>query len=202
MKKIIFILFLSACNQNSTYESSIYKDEVNKLSNNSETLQRRVESLENQLSTLSSSFIQYKFDNNFSMVTIDPADGKKFKIIDTSLGRLFISLISASTNADGVVAHLNIGNPYVADISGITLEMEYGKRFIQDKNHTALSFDDIKNYDNWSKNLSKKTESIDTNLRAGRWTKVDIFLPNQSLENFGYLSIKMKTSEIQLLINQ
>lgn len=187
---------LIACDVNPVSKTAMLETEIAVQKTEIEALKIEVEAIKERFQTLQNKvwLLEIYKDQHLS-ATFDPAGDDGFQRLDTDVGTFAISIKDVKPNADGIKVRIEVGNLTTATISGGTFKLKWGPRMAKTENQ-----DIAKNYDEWQKLLVEKEHKFVEDLRPGSWNDVTVSLPGISSEKFGYLEIKMETSQIKLLI--
>lgn len=121
---------------------------------------------------------------------------KKFRVVDTLVGELQISLEDIIPYADGVKIIFSVGNPFYADLMNVKAKLTYGQSIeYYDSQHSEEDKSKSGHYDK----LVRKTEQIDiTRLKKGSWNKIEFILSPAKMEEAGFLKVELDANNISL----
>lgn len=183
--------FLVACSSQDNESKSAQLD----------TLQARVEQLEQMIQTTRETATQLQIDvANLEQrvaqksAAFDPADSA-FQRIDSvdGYGTFAVSVQDVRPFGDGVQVTLHLGNPWNVDYDDAKLTVKYGPRvpdLSAPKPAEAIS--------EWKKSLKTKEHTVTQRLSGGSWNPVKVTLPNIKAEQFGFLEVSIETERIYL----
>lgn len=128
--------------------------------------------------------------------SFDPSNSEGFQKLETNLGTFLIVLEGVEPYLDGQRVTLRIGNPYAADVSGLTLDLEWGPRLPVFTSSTSESFDKVLTHYNEATH-TKQVQPVEQ-LRAGAWTKYVFVVAPAKSEDFGRLEVQMNAKSVSL----
>ena len=117
--------------------------------------------------------------------------GEGYGAARTEIGAIFlVSWDDSKPQGDGTVASLQIGNPYSADFTGMTISASYYKG--GDPNAKNL-------IDRFPKPAGKYETRSTENIKAGRWNRVSIRIPGVKPEEISRLEITLRPDVVSLI---
>ena len=116
-------------------------------------------------------------------------NSKGVQRLDTDLGSLFVTLNGITAHHNHYVLSLNIGNPYMSEISGFTLLLKYGK---------AYNPSGSDSYHGWLKSLKTINKSFKKKLKPGQWNEITVSLGKLQPDEVKYITVEMMLDNIIL----
>ncbi|MGC9195712.1 MAG: hypothetical protein ACP5IL_09710 [Syntrophobacteraceae bacterium] len=209
------ILLLGGCDRLSqiAHEPQIIKKQQKEIA----ALNAQIHSLQLQLTGVTQDFKSESINNQHTMSTFDSSfhvlatkyaeldsDANKYRTcilnntskaihrLDTNFGFLYISSNGIASDHKHCKLSLNIGNPYMSEVSGFTLNMRYGPSF----NPSGPD-----SYTHWFKSLISLSKSFTKPLRPGQWNKLEIPLATLKPDDVKYIRLEITIDNI-ILTNQ
>lgn len=141
-------------------------------------LAERVVRLENELR-----WVKLRDEGNTTAFLSPEKNG--FEVVETSVGRFYVSLRGIAPYGDGFKVKVNIGNPQDATYENVKVEIKWGKR-IPD---TSFLNDDT---------AHTLEVPVYRKVRAGSWNPLDIVVAPASRDEVGALELKLQVPTVFL----
>jgi hypothetical protein len=137
---------------------------------------------------------------------LDPS-GNGYGVIATDRGRFFISVEKIEPYLDGQRVHLTVGNPSLVVFNGCILTVTWNERMPKSKlsdlnasstfeQRSAALQEQMGTMRAWEAKHRKQEFSLTTVLSPGRWTPIDVVLPNTTASQVGYLQVRLKVDRM------
>lgn len=123
------------------------------------------------------------------IIALNPLS-RQFNKIETNTGAFLIAIDRVEEIKDGYQMYLHVGNPYLANFTGLKLLVKWGRKWRED----SANFD----YDEWRSSLTAYEYDFTGVLEAGRWTEIPLKLTPAKKEEFQYLEIEMSLQSAEL----
>ncbi len=123
-------------------------------------------------------------------VVILNTDSPQLHRIETDSGTFFIVVKRKERTATGYLLHLQVGNPYAAAFRGVTLKMQWGKKWAPGSVVTT--------YEGWRKSLMSADFHYERSLEPGMWTPMVVEISPVMQRRLEYLECEMEVAEAQL----
>jgi hypothetical protein len=120
----------------------------------------------------------------------DPSSPGLYMTSHTSIGAVLVSFGKAEPYLDGHKVQIEVGNPLSATITTYDLFVEWAPRF----NADAPGAD----FQQWLRLTKQKTFSPMEPLKPGRWTRLELILPDTAPKDFGWFSIQVSVKVVGL----
>jgi len=155
-------------------------------------LKKRLNELSDRVSELSSSSVDLWADvenHKHDTATFDPYSPGGFDRLDTSVGVLLVSLVKVAPYMSGYQIQLDIGNTTTATVNGFSLAATWNSKYVANKSGA---------YVDWAKRRHNKEFQFVDDLTPGRWTRVELFLPDTQAADFEWMSIGASFTSVSL----
>lgn len=126
----------------------------------------------------------YRLASESTLVNIG---GDGFSIINSNIGKITVSCNNIIEYGSGSKAKLTFGNTTNAVLTGISIRLEYGKKYTQGND-----------YAEWRKNILIKNIRITDNFNPGMWNDVLVSLPECKPSELTHLNISLACDGIEL----
>ncbi len=151
--------------------------------------ERKITNLDSSFNVLATKYAVLDSDANKYKSCILDDTPKSIHRLDTNFGSLYISSNGIDSNRNSPKLSLNVGNPYMSEISGFTLHMRYGPSF----NPSGPD-----SYTQWLNSLTSMSKSYTKPLKPGKWNKLEIPLATSKPEDIKYIRITITVDNIVL----
>ena len=115
----------------------------------------------------------------------DPAEPGKWVRVDTDAGSLLVSVKGVEPYLDGCKLRIDVGNPNSFTVRSFHVNATWTRRLGEDENR----FD-------WFKSLKKKSFNLEKQLLAGKWSPVELILPDTDPTAVGYIEISLNVDTV------
>lgn len=171
-------------------------DKFNSIDNKTKINDAEIQILKDRMSKLENNFSKYQNDtdgsisniyNEISENAIVSIGGDGFSIINSRLGKITVSCENITEYGSGSKVKLTFGNTTNALLNGITIKLDYGKKFVPGNDYVE-----------WFKSVLTKQTKINEKFYPGTWANVTVSLPECKPSDLTYLSISVTIDGIQL----
>jgi hypothetical protein len=150
---------------------------------------QKITDLDSSLNVLATKYAVLDSEANEYKKCIFDNTSKAIHRLDTNFGSLYIRSNGITSDRNHYKLGLNIGNPYMSEISGFTLHMKYGPSFNPSGPYS---------YAQWSSALISINKSFKKSLKPGRWNKLEIPLVTLKPNDIKYIRIEITVDNIIL----
>jgi uncharacterized membrane protein len=170
MKKslLAFAIFLAGCDESPNNHSSIYSrlDVLEASKEEISTLQSEIKDLK--------LLVLAKESGNIAFLT---TSSTKYQVVDTTVGKLFVTLEDTTKYANGYNLEIQVGNPNYVLLNDVKIKVTFGEDY---------------------GNINTVDETIPV-LGAGRWTTKKIKIAPATEKDLNIINVKLEPSSITLL---
>lgn len=152
-------------------------------------IDQKFTALDSSLNSLATKYAGLDSYVNEHKISVFQNDSKSVQRLDTNLGSFFVSLDGITANRDHSQLTLQVGNPYMFEISGFSLHLTYGVAF-DPSGHVS--------YDDWQRSLKSTYEPFKEHLKPGQWNKIEVSLGKTNPDEVKYITVTMVVDNVVL----
>ena len=141
-------------------------------------------------------FTQQQLKRRNATATFDTTS-EGFQQVDSDISPFLISIHDVKPYGDGTRLTIRIGNVAAADFSGVSLNLQYGRKAPESEDG-SLDFEELAKPYYATKD---KEHKVLERIKASSWNPTTVTLPGVKPDELGYITIAIQASQVFLSAN-